>query len=454
MRPYASAMADRQPAERRSLGAWYTPPPLVDRMVDALVAGLGSQHGQMKLLDPACGDARLLTAVCDRLGPDVHAIGADIDAGAVSAVHDDRLSVRCADGIAVDWAAEGGPFDLVIANPPFLSQMATSTSRGGASRLGGGPYANTAMEFCLAGVRALRPGGRMVILLPQSVLTARDAAALRASVTSSAQIVDSWWSPERPFDADVNVCMLVLERRPNDIEGSPAPWSSVVTSVLGIPDLPSILTRGVLGDRARATANFRDEYYALVPAVADDTTGPPLVTAGLIDVGVCCWGTRSVRFAKQRFDHPRVNLDRLEGRFRSWAEGLLVPKVLVAAQTAVVEAVVDPAGEWLPGIPVISVVPEDSSLVYEIAAVLTSPVASIAVWHAMAGSGLAPTSVRLSPSLVMALPWPAGDLTAAVTALRGNDVVRCAWEVLNAYGVDGDSCDALVDWWTTTGRLQ
>jgi hypothetical protein len=149
-----------------------------------------------------------------------------------------------------------------------------------------------------------------------------------------------------------------------------------------------------------------------------------------------------------------VNLDRLEGRFRSWAEGLLVPKVLVAAQTAVVEAVVDPAGEWLPGIPVISVVPEDSSLVYEIAAVLTSPVASIAVWHAMAGSGLAPTSVRLSPSLVMALPWPAGDLTAAVTALRGNDVVRCASEVLNAYGVDGDSCDALVDWWTTTGRLQ
>ena len=87
-----------------------------------------------------------------------------------------------ANGLDIDWAAfhsEHG-FDLVISNPPFLSQLSASTTRKGASKRGGGPYANSAMEFCLAGVEALRPGGRLAIVLPQSVLASRDTAELRS----------------------------------------------------------------------------------------------------------------------------------------------------------------------------------------------------------------------------------------------------------------------------------
>ncbi len=121
--------------------------------------------------------------------------------------------------------------------------------------------------------------------------------------------------------------------------------------------LPSLATDGTVGDRARCNLNFRDEYYGLIPAVSDAGCGPPLVTSGLIDPGQCHWGQRPVRFAKREFSAPRVDVGRLDARMRAWARRKLVPKVLVANQTRIVEAVADPCGAWLPGVPVTSVVP-------------------------------------------------------------------------------------------------
>ena len=66
-------------------------------------------------------------------------------------------------------------------------------------------------------------------------------------------------------------------------------------------------------------------------------------------------------FARQTFTCPRVDLDRLTGRFPRWAERKLVPKVLVANQTSVLEAVADRDGAWLPGVPVNTVTPTDGS---------------------------------------------------------------------------------------------
>ena len=129
----------------------------------------------------------------------------------------------------------------------------------------------------------------------------------------------SWWSPRHVFDAQVLVCALGfrLGKRPVDRADAPpagraATWSGVVTGVLGVPPLPPLATDGTIGDRARCSLNFRDEYYGLVPAVSDDGDGPPLVTSGLIDPGRCRWGERPVRFAKREFAAPRVDLTRLD----------------------------------------------------------------------------------------------------------------------------------------------
>lgn len=438
------------PDERKRLGAWYTPPELAEIVVDGALAEFRPPSGRpVRVLDPACGDGRLLVAVADRLaavGVSVDAVGCDVDAGALERVRDPRIRRLHADALTHDWA--DARFDVVVGNPPFLSQMATTTTRGGASRHGGGPYADAAAEFLALAVRLADPsGGRVSLVLPQSVLGSRDAAPVRRTV--DADVVWSWWEPaQRHFDASVDVCVVAL-RRPST--GDTRPWTAIVTDRLGVPplDLGHLRTNGTLIDRADLNANFRDEYYALVPAVSDDAEGPPLVTSGLIDPGVCHWGRKPVRFAKQDFLAPRVDLDRLSGRFVDWARRKLVPKVLVANQTRTVEAVADPDGVWLPGVPVTSVTPSRPDDVHAIAAALTSPVATAAAWHHGAGTGLSATTIRLGPASLGATPWPAGDLTPAVRALRAGDVVDCGAAVCDAYGLGGSERDELVSWWAT-----
>jgi hypothetical protein len=168
------------------------------------------------------------------------------------------------------------------------------------------------------------------------------------------------------------------------------------------------------------------------------------VTSGLIDPGRCRWGERPVRFAGRTRERPRVDLEALSPTMGRWAERLLVPKVLVANQTAVIEAVADVEGAWLPGVPVVTVRPGEGTAVIDVAAVLTSAVASCWAWHRAAGTGLSATTLRLGPRWLGDLPWPARSLSAAVAALADGDVDACAAAVDAAYGVTDDRLSA---WW-------
>jgi SAM-dependent methyltransferase len=453
-------------ADRKRLGQWYTPEWLVDAVVDAVVtpefvAARSAAGRALRVLDPACGDGRFLAAVTRRVassGGQVEVLGIDVDSGAVDRCR--RLvpeaHVQRADALTHEFGRDR--FDLVIGNPPFLSQLSRHTSRGGASSRGGGPYADAAAEFLALGADLVDPdGGRLALVLPQSLLASRDAGPIRRGIDARATMCWSWWTGERAFDADVSTCVVAFEfGRPGD----PAAWSEVVTSRLGVPPLPPIVSSGRLGDRARLNANFRDEYYGLVGAVGDHATGPPLVTSGLIDPGRSWWGARPVTFARRRWERPRVDVARLDPAMRDWARKRLVPKVLVANQTAVVEAVCDADGEWLPGVPVVAVYPsgthwDDGHVVdgaaaaaaaWEIAAVLTSSIASAWVWHRSAGTGLGAASVRMSPAVLADLPWPGGELDDAVVALRHGDLAACSRSVAAAYGPSGDT--ELERWWS------
>jgi hypothetical protein len=232
-------------------------------------------------------------------------------------------------------------------------------------------------------------------------------------------------------------------------------WTRIVTDVLGIPhiDPATLTTQGTIGDRADLNANFRDEYYALVPAVGEDIDGPPLVTSGLIDPAHCSWGERRIKFNKQFFQRPRVDLSKLEGRFVAWAERKLVPKVLVANQTKIVEAVADVDGAWIPGVPVTTIIPTSTDpdevrrTVFDIEAILCSPIASAMCWHLGGGTGLSTKAVRVSPGVLADVPWPAGDLSDAVDACRRGDIVAAGRLVLDAYGCDDATASALLTWW-------
>jgi hypothetical protein len=179
-----------------------------------------------------------------------------------------------------------------------------------------------------------------------------------------------------------------------------------------------------------------------------------LVTTGLIDPGICRWGSAPVRYAKQRFVAPVVVVDRLTPELQDWVRSRRRPKVMVATQTSIVEAVTDPTGHWLPAVPVISVSPhpelthdEAERTLWEIAAVLTSPVASAFVARRAAGTGMSARVVRVTARHLHAVPWPAGDLGPAVAAIRAGDVLACGAHVVRAYGITGSAADTLLEWW-------
>ena len=109
-------------------------------------------------------------------------------------------------------ADQAGTFDLVIGNPPYLSQLAASTTRGGASARGGGPYADAAVEFLALAADLVDPdGGRVAFVLPQSILSARDAADVTMRLDARSTMFWSAWTGERDFDAQVVTCALAFE---------------------------------------------------------------------------------------------------------------------------------------------------------------------------------------------------------------------------------------------------
>jgi methylase of polypeptide subunit release factors len=439
---------------------------LLQHVVSNTIGGI-EPGAVVRVLDPACGDGRFLFAAARAIvdaGATPVLTGVDIDLAALrSAEPAFPIEAIEADALSIEWG--GRRFDVVVGNPPFLSQLARATARVGGSRFGGGPYADAAADFLAL---SLRLADRVGLVLPNSLLTARDAGRIRRDVLQSSHMTWFWSSPTPVFaGASVLVCAVGFQRGAArvPVRRSAGPdfrsaasvvpparaendhWGWLIADSSGVPSVRDVASAGTVSDRALVTANFRDQYYGLVGAVSDDALGPPLITTGLIDPGVCHWGRRPTRFAKQRFDAPRVDPSGFSPFMQRWAERCLVPKVLVATQSRVLEAVVDEAGHWLPAVPVVRAVPHTSAELWPIAAMLTSPVASALIAHQSVGSGLSPSTVRVSQRTLGALPWPAGDLSGAAEALRAGDLFACGRAVDAAYGVADQS---VFDWWANS----
>jgi SAM-dependent methyltransferase len=442
---------------------------VLGRALDPVLAARSSATG-LRVLDPACGDGRFLAAAAERVErrfgavPPGCLVGVDVDPGA-TAVARARLGpvadIVTADALAGGWP--DGSFDVVVGNPPFLNQLAGATRRRVRSALGG-PYADSAALFLAQALRAVRPdGGRVGFVLPHSLLATRDTAPIRIAVVTGGRLDSLWWAGAPVFDAEVLTCAVTCVRGEpqgdvrrthgaafvavppadgRDLTRRPT-WSHLVADVVGIP--PVDLAGGrPLGDLAEATADFRDQYYGLVPHVDDGADGPPLVTSGLIDPGVCAWGGVPARFGRRRFEAPRVAVDRLPPPLADWAVRRLVPKVLVATQTPVIEAAVDADGAWLPSVPVLTVTPRRPDDLWRIGAVLCAPAASAWAAATYLGAALTATGIKLSASQVLTLPLPpVDDWPEAVDALRAGDVHGCARHMDAAYGTD------VYDWWRT-----
>ncbi len=341
--------------------------------------------------------------------------------------------------------ARGG-FDVVLGNPPYLNQLESNTVVGrGVSRLLDarfGPlkqaYTDLATLFMVEAQRILRPGGRQVLVHPLAMFAAKDAGPVRRYLAGHGAISGLWITTEHIFEAALvfvgAVCIvkgasrrsLILRHHGNDFTpAEPLPldmdqlaaeptWGALIADLIGVPrvELPNPVR---LGSMATTTADFRDEFYGLAPFVVEDTPEtrkdryfPPLIVTGLIDPAENLWGQRSCRFAKNKWERPRVDLAALkaQGDLAAWAKGRLVPKIVVATQTRAIEALADPEGILINSVPTITVIPMDPDTIWRLLAVLLAPPVSAWALGRYAGSALSIAAIKMSADQVAQIPLP------------------------------------------------
>lgn len=484
------------PDHRHRRGVHYTPASVASLLVARALDGWAGDRAPL-VCDPSCGGGAFLLAAADLLhregvGPGevvdlLH--GVDLDPLAVEVTRvalvlwaaraglrgDDLVAAAAAtldrvvegDALHGSWPGEGH-LDAVVGNPPFGGQLGRSTARGSDAAataralLGGSPagYADTAGLFLVRAVAACAAGGRVVMLQPLSFLGSRDAGAVRRRLEEQAVLEEVWLADERLFGASVDVCAPVLRvvgplaapepqggvrvtsgasadvvEVGRDRLGRAGTWAPIVAAATGVPTV-ALHGRPVLGGMARATAGFREEFYALAPFVTDladpeapvdpGSLLPPLppgrarlVTSGLVEPARTVWGRRTTRLAGTRLRAPVVDVDALrawsEGpdgdrRLAAWADARLRPKVVVATQTKVVEAAVDDDGSWWPSVPVVSVVldpdHDDDEQRWLVVAALSAPPVSAWAAERSAGTALAAHALKLSARQVAEVPLP------------------------------------------------
>lgn len=510
---------DLDPADRRARGVHQTPAPLARGLVDLALGEFVAAARRLPstVVDPSCGGGAFLLAAADALVARGMA-PARVVGGVLVGAELDPQGAQVARAALVGWARGHGvpersvelpvlvgdalvrPLDewsgllprgadLVVGNPPFLSPLAADVARPEALRAAVrerfglvGRTIDTAALFLLLAAELLSADGVAVLLQPRSVLAATDVGAVRERLSGDVSLTGLWSDDGDWFEAAVQVCAPVLRRgpRPSSVavsSGVPAQaahrvpwpgsssWGPLLAPVYGVPGV--VLPDGPpLSTLAGATAGFRDEYYALRDAVVDDPSGagPPLATVGMVDAASLDWGVRPVRVGGARLLHPRVDMAALAAaspRVAGWVAARSVPKVLVAAQTKVVEAVADPVGDVVPMTPLISVEPTDPADLWRVAAVLLAPPVSA---HAVAnglGSGRSAATLRWSASAALRTPLPVDDvawvagaalaeeLHLAAPAARPALLDALGRTMTRAYGLDpaGPSGGALVQWW-------
>jgi hypothetical protein len=478
--PAASLMAAMDAgltaAERRG-GAHYTPDDVADEVVARAV-----HDTACTVVDPTCGAGAVLLAAGRRLvalggdrttvaaerlwGADIDPLAAAVTEAAVAlwsrGTAPEDGHVVAGDPLAVgarawpDSPADG--FGAVVGNPPFQGQLAHDTARGvtGRARLQERfgdvvtPYVDTAALFLLVGAELAAPGATVAMVQPQSTAAARDAGGVRSALADRSRLVELWVPTTRPFPARVHVCVPVLVVG----RGEPADWAGGLAEARGVP--PVELGDGpTVGSRATAVAGFRQHYYGLVGHVHEGE-GSRLVTSGLIGLGRTAWGEGPTRFAKQRWERPAVELEGVRGdeRLARWLDRVLVPKVVLATQTRVVEAAADREGAWVPCTPVVSVLPHDPGDVDRLVAALCAP--PVAAWAARraSGTGLSPDAIRMSTALALSAPLPP-DLALweqASACLAAGDLAGYADLATAMHHLPPATAAAVLRWWRTNAR--
>ncbi len=252
-------------SDRKRLGAVYTPPDIVETILDS--AGL-SEPDQLKesgVCDPSCGDGAFLTAVARRMlnrlskSDALNALrrltGYDINPEAVAACRahldallkdrypDERVRWRLRVCNAFDRSAlrdEWGRFSHVVGNPPYVrvQHLEQSGRRqvAGQWKLLGGSY-DSYLVFFELGLELLRPGGTLGYIAPSSWLRSRAGGRLRKTLAlfhTVTKIID--FNDRQIFEGVTTYTAVVVIRKGGSTRRIPVTQSDGSGAVISVDD--------------------------------------------------------------------------------------------------------------------------------------------------------------------------------------------------------------------------
>jgi adenine-specific DNA-methyltransferase len=240
---------------RSSLGAFYTPPSLSERLIDLAIAA-GFNPAKHSACDPSCGGGAFLAPVAARMlaasplgSPELtlrritsRLRGSEIDAFAawmsevllevtlldlvVASGKRTPKVVSVGDSLALD--ATFGTFDLVIGNPPYGRVTLSDSLRKKFSRSLYG-HANLYGIFTDLALRLCKPNGVIAYVTPTSFLGGQYFKALRTLLCEEApvQAIDIVFGRDGVFDDVLQETALTSYRK--QAKSSPVTVSQVTT---------------------------------------------------------------------------------------------------------------------------------------------------------------------------------------------------------------------------------
>ena len=221
-------------AAPRTRGAVATPTWIARRMARRLLAGV-PRGSRLRVLDAGCGAGRLLVETARAAGAGglrLECTGIDSDAAAARAAAALAPLVRAAFGATVGgWEIRAADFlrmtiapsfDVAIANPPYVPLRTLDAATRRRLQAAARPGDDLAALFVARMLQFLRPGGRLVVIVPAMLLAAGHAARLRRLLQSDVTLDEVHdLSTDRAF-AGVGTYPAILVLRRMRPRGQPA----------------------------------------------------------------------------------------------------------------------------------------------------------------------------------------------------------------------------------------
>lgn len=363
-----------------------------------------------------------------------------------SLIEDSSIAGPKAFSWSSSFADVGDGFDIVIGNPPYVDSenmvITAPTERAYITKTYRSASGNWDLfvPFIERGLTLLKAGGYLGFIVPNKVLGAGYANALRHIVDTEYALVEiADISRERIFDdGDVYPVVLIIRKATSN-------GNIQVTRSLDPHSTESVVYSGVYSDNwTEYLSHYREltdhlgtfdklgahvnafnaatvsEAYALSDLLTDSYTVPSanlrVVNTGTIDPFVPLWGISEMRYLGATYLRPSVAAT--DAPRKPW---ITRPRIIVAGMATKVEAFADPRCDYLAGKSTVVVCVDDEDELYYVCGILNSRVISVYYTQLFSSEAMAGGYLNFKPKNIDKLPYvafnPASTLHSRIASV-------------------------------------